>query len=63
MKKNKMTHTIIPAFSKIIYETKLTYSDNEAVSYINTFGFAQKIGESGVLSLGIMSLDFGKSPI
>ena len=37
----------------------LMYNDNEAVSYINTFGFAQKVGESGVLALGIMSMDFG----
>ncbi|MBC8265845.1 MAG: PorV/PorQ family protein [Flavobacteriales bacterium] len=37
----------------------LMYNDNEAVSYINTFGFSQKVGESGVLALGIMSMDFG----
>ena len=37
----------------------LKYNDNEAVSYINSFGFAQKVGESGVLALGIMSMDFG----
>ena len=37
----------------------LKYNDNEAVSYINSFGFSQKVGESGVISLGIMSLDFG----
>ena len=37
----------------------LMYNDNEAVSYINSFGFSQKIGESGVLALGIMSMDFG----
>ena len=41
----------------------LTYGDNEAVSYINTFGFSQKVGESGVLALGIMSLDFGEIEI
>jgi len=37
----------------------LRYNDNEAVSYINSFGFSQKVGESGVLALGIMSMDFG----
>tara|TARA_B100001964_G_scaffold187336_1_gene208262 strand:- start:1306 stop:2379 length:1074 start_codon:yes stop_codon:yes gene_type:complete len=37
----------------------LMYNDNEAVSYINSFGFSQKVGESGVLALGIMSMDFG----
>ena len=37
----------------------LMYNDNEAVSYVNSFGFSQKVGESGVLALGIMSMDFG----
>jgi hypothetical protein len=37
----------------------LMYNDNEAVSYVNSFGFSQKVGESSVLALGIMSMDFG----
>ena len=30
---------------------------------INTFGFSQKAGASGVIGLGIMSMDFGNIPI
>ena len=30
---------------------------------INAFGFSQKMGESGVLSLAVMSMDFGEIPI
>ncbi|MBI4947179.1 MAG: PorV/PorQ family protein [Bacteroidetes bacterium] len=30
---------------------------------INTFGFSQKAGASGVLGLGIMSMDFGNIPV
>jgi hypothetical protein len=30
---------------------------------INTFGIAQKVGETGVLSLGVMSMSFGEIPI
>lgn len=31
--------------------------------YINSFGFSQKVGESGVLSMAIMSLDIGEIEI
>lgn len=37
----------------------LSYGENDAVSYVNSFGFSQKVGESGVLALGIMAMDFG----
>lgn len=37
----------------------LTYGDNQSVSNINSFGFAQKMGESSVLGLSIMSMGFG----
>jgi hypothetical protein len=30
---------------------------------INSFGFSQKVGETGALSLGIMSMNFGNIPI
>ena len=30
---------------------------------INAFGFSQKVGESGVLSLAVMTVDFGEIPI
>lgn len=30
---------------------------------INAFGFTQRVGESGVIGLGVMSMDFGKIPI
>lgn len=31
--------------------------------YINSFGFTQRVGDAGVLGLGIMSMDFGDIPI
>jgi hypothetical protein len=31
--------------------------------HINTFGFSQRVGTTGVLGLGIMSMDFGDIPI
>ena len=33
---------------------------NESVSTINSFGFSQKAGESGVLGFAVMSMDFGE---
>ena len=35
------------------------FSADDAVSSISSFGFAQKIGESGVLGFAVMSMDFG----
>ena len=37
----------------------LMYNGTESVSNINAFGFAQKMGESAVLSLSLMSMSFG----
>ena len=34
-------------------------SFDDAVSKISAFGIAQKVGESGVLGLSIMSMGFG----
>jgi len=36
---------------------------NNAVSSISSFGIAQKIGESGVLGLSVMNMDFGEIEI
>ena len=41
----------------------LMYGNNESVSNINAFGFAQKMGESSVLALSIMSMGFGEIDI
>jgi len=35
------------------------FNANESVSSISTFGFSQKLGESGVIGLGVMSMNFG----
>ncbi len=43
-------------FSRTMY---LMYGNSESVSNINSFGFAQKMGESSVLSLSFMSMGFG----
>ena len=39
------------------------FDANSSVSTISSFGFAQKVGESGVLGLSIMSMDFGEIEI
>ena len=41
----------------------LMYGNNQSVSNINAFGFAQKMGESSVLALSIMSMGFGEIDI
>ena len=41
----------------------LMYGNNQSVSNINTFGFSQKMGESSVLALSIMSMGFGEIDI
>ena len=35
------------------------FNSNDAVSSISSFGFSQKVGESGVLGFAVMSMDFG----
>ena len=35
------------------------FSADDAVSTISSFGFSQKVGESGVLGFSVMSMDFG----
>jgi len=39
------------------------FSANDAVSTISSFGFSQKVGESGVLGFSVMSMDFGQIEI
>lgn len=41
----------------------LKIGDTESVSSINSFGFSQKVGESGVLGFAVMSMDFGEIEI
>ena len=35
------------------------FNSTDAVSNISSFGFSQKLGESGVLGFAVMSMDFG----
>jgi len=39
------------------------FDANSSVSSISSFGFAQKVGESGVLGFAVMSMDFGEVEI
>ena len=39
------------------------FNANEAVSNISSFGFSQKVGESGTIGLAVMSMDFGEIEI
>ena len=52
------TELIFTQTSWLQYGNEL-FNPNESVSSISTFGFSQKIGESGVMGLGIMSMNFG----
>jgi len=52
------TELIFSQTSWLQYGNELFNAD-ESVSSISTFGFAQKVGESGVMGLGVMSMNFG----
>ena len=52
------TELIFSQTSWLQYGNEL-FNPNESVSTISTFGFSQKVGESGVLGLGVMSMNFG----
>ena len=52
------TELIFAQTSWLQYGSEL-FNANESVSSINAFGFSQKIGESGVMGLGVMSMNFG----
>ena len=56
------TELIFAQTSWLQYGSKM-FSANDAVSNISSFGFSQKVGESGVLGLAVMSMDFGEIEI
>jgi hypothetical protein len=43
----------------VFSNTKWLKIGDESVSNINSFGFSQKVGESGALGFAVMSMDFG----
>ncbi len=56
------TELIFTQTSWLQYGSKM-FSANDAVSSISSFGFSQKVGESGVLGFAVMSMDFGEIEI
>jgi long-subunit fatty acid transport protein len=56
------TELIFSQTSWLQYGNKM-FSANDAVSTVSSFGFAQKVGESGVLGFSVMSMDFGEIEI
>lgn len=52
------TELIFSQTSWLQYGNKM-FSAQDAVSSISSFGFSQKVGESGVLGFSVMSMDFG----
>ncbi len=56
------TELIFSQTSWLQYGSKM-FSANDAVSNISSFGFSQKVGESGVLGLAVMSMNFGEIEI
>ena len=52
------TELIFSQTSWLQYGNELFNSD-ESVSSISTFGFSQRVSESGVLGIGVMAMDFG----
>tara|TARA_B100000902_G_scaffold365033_1_gene385616 strand:+ start:81934 stop:83043 length:1110 start_codon:yes stop_codon:yes gene_type:complete len=54
----EQTELIFSQTSWLQYGNELFNAD-ESVSSISTFGFAQKVGESGVMGIGVMSMNFG----
>ena len=56
------TELIFSQTSWLQYGNKM-FSANDAVSSISSFGFSQKVGESGVMGMGVMSMDFGEIEI
>jgi len=53
------TELIFSQTSWLQYGSKM-FDANNAVSTISSFGFAQKVGESGVLGFSVMSMNFGE---
>jgi len=58
----KKTELIFTQTSWLKYGNKM-FDANSSVSNISSFGFAQKVGESGVLGFSVMSMDFGEIEI
>lgn len=56
------TELIFSQTSWLQYGSKM-FSANDAVSNISSFGFAQKVGESGTVAMSVMSMDFGEIEI
>ena len=56
------TELIFSQTSWLQYGSKM-FDANESVSNISSFGFSQKVGESGVLGMSVMSMDFGEIEI
>ena len=54
----EQTELIFSQTSWLQYGNELFNAD-QSVSSISTFGFTQKVGESGVIGLGVMSMNFG----
>lgn len=52
------TELIFSQTSWLQYGSKM-FSADDAVCIISSFGFSQKVGESGVLGFAVMSMDFG----
>jgi hypothetical protein len=58
----KKTELIFSQTSWLQYGGKM-FDANSSVSNISTFGFAQKMGESGVLGFAVMNMNFGEIEI
>jgi hypothetical protein len=56
------TELIFAQTSWLQYGNKM-FDANSSVSSISSFGFSQKVGESGVLGFAVMSMDFGEIEI
>ena len=54
----KKTELIFTQTSWLQYGSKM-FDANSSVSSISTFGFSQKMGESGVLGFAVMNMNFG----
>ena len=54
----EQTELIFSQTSWLQYGNELFNAD-ESVSSISTFGFSQRVSESGVLGIGVMAMDFG----
>ena len=56
------TELIFSQTSWLQYGSRM-FDANESVSNISSFGFSQKVGESGTIGMSVMSMDFGEIEI